>query len=1456
MLKSCWDAVSMVTLTFEAYRAIKWDDIVVETLVAECKSLMKTVKALDKYVKNWDCYHGLEDSVKNMITALPLVEELKNPSMRDRHWKQLMRATNRSFTMDKNFSLGDLLNLQLFDFVEQVADIVDRAQKELTIEKQLAKISEIWDIMTLDFVPYLETEVMLVQPSEELIEALDDSQVQLQNLGGSKYVAGNQSFQDMVNGWQDKLGAVDQTIRTTWLEVQTKWVGLEPIFIGSADIRVQLPEDSKRFDGTDASWKELMKDAVDQTNAVLAAQMEGRLEMLEAMLADLELCEKSLADYLETKRLAFPRFYFVAPADLLDILSKGSSPWLLQKHFSKNFDSIQSITFAEPVGSKTALGMTSPQGEFVDFYEPLECDGAVENWLNAIMDWMRESLRVIISGAAKAYEDRPRVEWVKEYCAQAVTLVSRIVYTAEMNAVFDQVEEGDENALKEFYDKQQQQLNDLSDQINGVLSSGDRKKIISLVTTDVHARDVITTLIADRVESAGCFQWQSQLRYSIDEKTQDCMISVCDFYSRYSYEYIGNCGCLVITPLTDRCYITLTQASRLILGGAPAGPAGTGKTETVKDLGRAIGVMVYVFNCSDQMDYRSMAQIYKGLAQTGCWGCFDEFNRISIEVLSVCSTQYKTVLDGIRSTASSNNPRFIFDDEDIPLVRTTMAFITMNPGYAGRTELPESLKALFRPVSMVVPDMNLITEIMLFSEGFKMGKILARKFMLCYNLSMDLLSKSDHYDWKLRAVKTTLNVAGSMKRAAPELSEDKIVLRALRDFNIGKLLRDDVGIFMGLLNDLFPKTLELVPRQRFPEFEEAIKNAAANKGLQPEDNVVLKISQLREIFAVRWSVFLLGIAGCGKTVIWQTLLDAQNALGEKGKCATLNPKGVTRNELYGYVSMATREWKDGLLSQIFRDFSNDTLHKHEWIVLDGDIDAEWIESMNTVMDDNKLLTLASNERIPLTAPMRLLFEIGDLRNASPATVSRAGVIFVNEDDIGYMPFVHTWLEKRDDDHERTTLLKMFEKYVPPVLEAVRKQFKVTVPIVKINMVCTLCYLLDGLMGDGEGKSKFDEHQIEAMFVFASIWAFGGAVLTDKAKDYRAAFSSWWREEFKAVKFPEEGQVFDYSLDMKELELVPWEISSYYHHSGQPIGALYVDTSETARVNFQIDLLMKNHRMAMLVGNAGTGKTAIMKNKLLSLDSDFYKTQFLTLNSFTDSLTLQMQLEQQLEKKAGTTFGPPGNSTLIYFVDDLNMPKVDKYGTQEPIALLRQYCDYRMWYERTKLGPRKIKNCDLMACMNPTSGSFTIQPRLQRQFATFSCQLPQMSSLEMIYGSIFTNHLTDFDGAVQDNTSCCHHNHIVGWAAKRLQLCQRCLIQGIQRCFCSCNNRLSRCQVTVSLRLHLTHFCGYFTGFLLLFCSHVLLIVGFIGLEPDYFKQCVCRGFLFFNQSHICCQCLL
>jgi dynein heavy chain len=147
--------------------------------------------------------------------------------------------------------------------------------------------------------------------------------------------------------------------------------------------------------------------------------------------------------------------------------------------------------------------------------------------------------------------------------------------------------------------------------------------------------------------------------------------------------------------------MTLTNALFMRRGGAPQGPAGTGKTETVKDLGKNIAQYVFILNCSEQLTADSLGGVFTGLAMTGCWGCFDEFNRILPDVLSVITNMIQQILDTIKKGSGAVN---IGDSSTFNPKETTGLFITMNPGYAGRSELPDNLAALFRPVAMMAPD--------------------------------------------------------------------------------------------------------------------------------------------------------------------------------------------------------------------------------------------------------------------------------------------------------------------------------------------------------------------------------------------------------------------------------------------------------------------------------------------------------------------------------------------------------------------------------------------------------------------------------------------------------------------------------------------------------------------------------------------------------------------------------
>jgi dynein heavy chain len=217
---------------------------------------------------------------------------------------------------------------------------------------------------------------------------------------------------------------------------------------------------------------------------------------------------------------------------------------------------------------------------------------------------------------------------------------------------------------------------------------------------------------------------------------------------------MGATSRLVITPLTDRCWITISMALHIQRGANPAGPAGTGKTESTKDLAKAIALFCYVFNCSDQVDYKLVGKLFSGLCQQGCWACLDEFNRIDVEVLSVIAQQLLTVRNALIKLKSKSytkeehegekkaddEDKFFFEGREIKIKPEFGCHITMNPGYAGRTELPDNLKILFRPVAMMVPSYQLIAEVMLGAEGFQNSKNLSEKMVQLYKLSSEQLS--------------------------------------------------------------------------------------------------------------------------------------------------------------------------------------------------------------------------------------------------------------------------------------------------------------------------------------------------------------------------------------------------------------------------------------------------------------------------------------------------------------------------------------------------------------------------------------------------------------------------------------------------------------------------------------------------------------------------------------------
>jgi dynein heavy chain, axonemal len=396
--------------------------------------------------------------------------------------------------------------------------------------------------------------------------------------------------------------------------------------------------------------------------------------------------------------------------------------------------------------------------------------------------------------------------------------------------------------------------------------------------------------------------------------------------------------------------------------------------------------------------------------------------------------------------------------------------------------------------------------------------------------------------------------------------------------------------------------------------------------------------------------------------------------------------------------------------------------------------------------------------------MRMVFEINSLKNATPATVSRAGILFINETDIGWRPFTESWLLKRDlggldpGGQEKAALPGLFEKYVDATNEAVRKGFKECTPLYLLNKVTTIICLLEGLLETIPTDNKKPEI-IENMFIFAVMWAFGGPMVVDKAGDFRKYFSEAFATNF-GPKFPKEKPCFDYMWSLQDECWIEWT-SKVEVYQPIPIGGgpgetpfsqLFVPTSDTVRLTFLLDLLAKKGRHVMLVGS-GSGKTSVINQYLNSLDKDTHGFLSATINMsyYTDSNRLQQELELPIDKRSGRRYGPPASKRLIFFIDDMNLPYIETYGTQNAIALLTQHMSYGTIFDRSDLGLRKeLVDIQYMAALNPTAGSFVICERAQRQFATFACLMPSKQDLTTIFKSLMGGHVAGFPTSVTDS----------------------------------------------------------------------------------------------------------
>ncbi|XP_063594554.1 LOW QUALITY PROTEIN: dynein axonemal heavy chain 7-like [Penaeus indicus] len=1234
-----------------------------------------------------------------------------------------------------------------------------------------------WQEMELVLRPHRETDTWVLAAVEDIQFLLDDHIVKTQSMRSSPFI---KPIEAEVAAWETTLAQLQEVV-DEWLRVQATWIYLEPIF-GSPDIMAQMPEEGRRFNTVDKTWKDIMKSVRQNTRVLSVLEVDKILERLRKSSELLELIQRGLNEYLEKKRLYFPRFFFLSNEELLEILSETKDPSRVQPHLKKCFEGVNSLDFGEDL---EVVAIRSSEGEVIGLttiISTAKARGQVEKWLVQLEASVKASIKKVVKSCMEAYTTKPREEWALEWPGQAVLCVSQTFWTTEVSRG---MREGTKQ-MEEYYELCNKQIELVVGLVRGQLSKQNRTTLGALVVLDVHARDVMKEeLIKKKVTDLTDFTWLSQLRYY----WQDDILKVrmINAELEYGYEYLGNTGRLVITSLTDRCYRTLTQALMLNLGGAPEGPAGTGKTETTKDLAKAVAKQCVVFNCSDGLDYISLAKFFKGLASCGAWTCFDEFNRIELEVLSVVAQQILTLQRGLQSKA----PKLTLQGTEVSLDPTCAVFITMNPGYAGRSELPDNLKALFRSVAMMVPDYGLIAEISLYSFGFVAARSMSRKIVATYRLCSEQLSAQPHYDYGMRTVKAVLIAAGTLKLKYPDMPEDVVVLRSVRDVNLPKFLAHDLPLFEGIIADLFPGVV--LPQPDYTCLHRAIREVCSGASLRANDYFLDKVQQVYETMRVRHGFMLIGNPIGGKTVALRTLSQALGIMNERGEnrvqMCVINPKAVTVGQLYGQFDPTSHEWSDGVLAVNFRKFAVSSSPDRKWIVLDGPVDSVWIENINSVLDDNKKLCLMSGEIICLSSTTNIIFEVHHLENASPATVSRCGMVYMEPLALGWRPLVETWLAKLPQtltQQHRAVLTALFHRFVPPLLCFVRKYLlwyklersesyvqKGVSPTTDLNLVRSLMNIFDCFLEEFTDPAYTKHHpesdiraHLESIFLFSAIWSLGGPL--DEGS--RRKFDLVLRELISGqpskktiedlglsevpepphdyqLPIPDDDTVFHYkfvkegrgywqkwSEDLANAASIPRDVAAHQ---------ILVPTVTTVQVTAILSLLVSQAKPLLLVGPPATGKSVyvadFLRNKLKAAQ---YKPMFINFSAHTNTTSVQDLVMSGLDKRKKGVYGPPVGKRCVLFVDDLNLPQTDAFGSHPPLELLRQLVDHATWYDiRKEVEPIRLEDMQLVSTMSlRESGRTNLTPRLLRHFNVVAVNDFDDQTIHSIFSKILLWHL--------------------------------------------------------------------------------------------------------------------
>ena len=579
-LKSVWSELCKIWEQLDQLKELPWLSVQPRKIRNKLDNLLNQLKDLPARFRQYASYDFVKRLLQSLTKVNVLIIELKSDALKERHWKALTKQLNVQWVLS-DLTLGHVWDVDLQRNEAIVKDVIITAQGEMALEEFLKQVREAWQNYELELIAY-QNKCKLIRGWDDLFNKVKEH---INSISAMKLSPYYKEFEEDAQSWEEKLNRIN-ALFDVWIDVQRRWVYLEGIFSGSNDIQNLLPIETSRFQSISSEFLTLMKKVAKSSLVTDVLNIPGVQRSLERLADLLGKIQKALGEYLERERSSFPRFYFVGDEDLLEIIGNSKNISRLQKHFKKMFAGVASIILNED--STQVLGLTSKEGEEVKFYSPVSIkeNPKINEWLTLVEREMRISLGKILSEAVAGITSFKQgkinkadyMNWLDQYQAQIIILAFQISWSESIETALNQIQAKPSvqmQPLNEVLQNVESTLNVLADSVLEEQPPLRRKKLEHLITEFVHKRDYTRFLIKSEVNSPKHFHWLKQMRFYFDPRQPDVLqqlsIHMANSKFNYGFEYLGVSEKLVQTPLTDQCYLTMTQALNSRLGGSPFG---------------------------------------------------------------------------------------------------------------------------------------------------------------------------------------------------------------------------------------------------------------------------------------------------------------------------------------------------------------------------------------------------------------------------------------------------------------------------------------------------------------------------------------------------------------------------------------------------------------------------------------------------------------------------------------------------------------------------------------------------------------------------------------------------------------------------------------------------------------------------------------------------------------------